>query len=184
MLQYLGSVAAWRQDDIANATTQEIADEITKATDHAVFAGCTMIGQIITLATALPSWCLLCDGATYDRVDYPELYGTLDPYFVVDADTFTVPDMVDRFVLYNTNIGDVGGESNHIITQAELPAHSHSVDQFGVDTSIVEGELPGLAIVPTPGITGSTGDGDAIPIMPPFIVLLPAIIARLPYATE
>jgi len=182
-LEKLADPYSWIQDDPAAATTAEVAAEIEKATDTTVFAGCTMLGQVLTLATDVPGWCLLCDGATYDRVDYPDLYAVLDAAFIIDADTFAVPDLLDRFVFYGTGVGDSGGESSHTITIAEMPAHTHSEQDPG--SVVVQAGAPDVALA-DPGLpsqTGSTGGGEAMPIMPPYLTLLPVIVARWPDGT-
>lgn len=58
------------------------------------------LGAIIPFATAaVPQNCLLCDGATYNRVDYPLLYDVLDPAFIIDSLSFQVPDLSEREVV-------------------------------------------------------------------------------------
>lgn len=95
------------------------------------------IGTIIaTVLGVLPSNWLACDGATYHRVDYPELYAGLASAFIVDADHFTVPDLRGRTVLgvgtgsglTTRAVNDSGGSEKHALSQAELAAHQH--DQY------------------------------------------------------
>lgn len=48
------------------------------------------------------------------------------------------PDLEDRFVLGTGNRfapGDTGGEEQHILTEAEMPSHHHSVDPPSTSTS-------------------------------------------------
>ena len=49
----------------------------------------------LSASTDLPAGALYCDGALYNRVDYPLLYATLLPAYIVDADTFNVPTIAD-----------------------------------------------------------------------------------------
>jgi len=94
-----------------------------------------MIGMIIPFVTQDPLPNVLpCDGSTYLRVDYPNLYDVLDPFFIVDSDHFNVPDLRGRVVigvgagsgLSNRNVGDSGGEEQHTLSTGEIPSHSHS----------------------------------------------------------
>lgn len=113
-----------------------------------------MIGAVIAYATsAVPENALDCDGATYNRVDYPDLYAVLDSVYIVDADTFTVPDIRSRAVvgagtgtgLSPIAIGGQLGEETHVLTTAEMPSHAHT------DTGhlhALAGEFPGLALAP------------------------------------
>jgi len=92
--------------------------------------GCSsMVGQIVTLATLLlPEDMLWCDGATYNRVDYPELYGVIDNAFILTADTFKTPDLVGKFPLGVSGshaIGTGGGLENVTLSTAEIPSHTH-----------------------------------------------------------
>ena len=79
------------------------------------------------------------------------------------------PDLTDRFVLHadadaagTNNVGDTGGASTHALSEAELPAHTHSV--AAKDNGISDAGA-GNAIssnVSSGSITsGSTGSGTA-----------------------
>jgi microcystin-dependent protein len=139
-----------------------------------------MIGQVMLLATDLPSWCLECDGTEYLKADYPELWTIIDPNYETDATHFRVPDLASRFPLGGILLGDSGGESSHVITVAEMPAHTHSVTDPGL--VVVQAGTPStpLSDPGLPSTTGSTGGGDAMPIMPPYEIVRYAIIARYP----
>ncbi len=169
-----------------------IDDAIQAATDM-LEAFNPMIGTIfLTAWSTVPSGYLLCDGSTYDRVDYPLLYAALDSAFIVDADTFIVPDLQDRVPVGvgTGSTGDTGGETEHTLTTAEMPSHDH--DDAG-HVHLLAGEFPGLAFSPgelpvdVPAGTestaigyaniGNTGGGDPHNNMQPYIVLLYVIVA-------
>lgn len=89
-----------------------------------------MIGQIVDIVTStIPPNMLLCDGSTYLRVDYPELYAVLDTAFIVDADHFIVPDYQGRvtvgFDAGTYSLGVVGGLDSVTLTTTEIPSHDH-----------------------------------------------------------
>ena len=90
-----------------------------------------VVGEIkIHAREDLPEGWLWCDGHTYNRVDWPELYEALHPNFRVNADTFKVPDMQLRFPLGFAEgspsfVGLQGGEQSHQLTQSEMPVHNH-----------------------------------------------------------
>lgn len=143
-----------------------------------------MIGSIFPYMTTLPpANCLVCDGATYDRVDYPDLYAKLDSAFIVDADSFTVPDLRGKAPIgagdggadfTNRTVGETGGEEAHLLTVTELAAHNHTSPAHGhIDTGhshsipllidfpvVVPGEDPvGAQIVPI--VSAQTGTSSA-----------------------
>lgn len=69
---------------------------------------------------------LLCDGSQYNRVDYPDLYDFLvDTIYIVDADTFNVPDLTEVFILGSETVGGTGGEATHTLVTDEMPSHLH-----------------------------------------------------------
>jgi len=70
---------------------------------------------------------MLADGRTLDRSEYSALADAMG----VDAGaaTFTLPDLRNRFVYGATDStaqGATGGEASHLLTNAEMPVHSHT----------------------------------------------------------
>jgi microcystin-dependent protein len=154
-----------------------------------------LTGMIMPICTVdIPVGMLLCDGSVYQRADYPLLYAAIDPGYHIDADSFTVPDLQDRFVLGAGPVhaeNSIGGSFEITQTIAQMPNHSHSTDPHShtvVESvpAIINGglEAPASAAVPTPGTTGlatvtvhDTGGGDAMDITPPFIALRYVVVA-------
>lgn len=98
-------------------------------------------GTIVSfISNRIPSGWLACDGSAYLRADYPALFYTISTTFGGDdeAQTFNVPDMRSRVVvgasqgpqgpqgLSNMQLADTGGEETHLLTEAEIPAHTHT----------------------------------------------------------
>lgn len=153
-----------------------------------------MIGTIVCYITAdAPSNSLPCDGASYLRTAYPELYAVLDPVFQTDADNFVVPDLRGKTIIGVSSghaIGSTGGEETHQLTVAELAAHGHSDTghQHTTGNSLtflaLTGEEPVLMPNPIPAMTGSasanisnTGSDTAHNNMQPYVALKYAVIA-------
>lgn len=141
-----------------------------------------MVGVVIEYyGENYPPNVLPCDGATYDRVDYPILYAVIDPVFHVDADTFTVPDLRDRTTIGESGTratGDTGGEETHTLTVPEMPAHTHSYSVPDVPTLVFEpGEVPVATLDLFPSSTGPTGGDEAHNNMQPFMTAKKGIIA-------
>lgn len=136
-----------------------------------------LVGMVMPITTFdLPIGTLLCDGSTYLRADYPNLYDALDPAFIIDADSFSVPDMQDRFVMGSSTTidpGDTGGSTTVTQTIAQMPIHSHTnTPHTHADTPHTHAEgialpsaAPALIGVPIPsaipgvGITGPASVG-------------------------
>lgn len=137
-----------------------------------------MIGHIVAYATTSPPANVLpCDGATYLRVDYPEVYAVLDSFLILDADNFMTPDLRGRTIvgvgtgtgLSVRALGDSFGEELHSLTGAENGNHTHSdaghghtdighthVDGNAVPTAILIGAgVPAPSAVPAVGVTGT-----------------------------
>lgn len=163
-----------------------------------------MLGSILPYATtAAPSGTLPCDGSTYDRVDYPNLYAALDSAYIIDADTFKTPDLRGRTVIGSgtgddltaRGVGDEGGEETHVLTVAELAVHDHTstphthtydhpiinidVEGAGIPDPVAVGQpfFPATTSAATVDIS-STGEDEPHNNMQPYHVLRYCIIAR------
>jgi microcystin-dependent protein len=139
------------------------------------------VGQLLTFATiSLPAYCLPCDGASYLRADYPELFAAIGVLWGnVDSTHFNVPDLRGRTMINADptgtppfNISEVGGEVQHTLNTLEIPSHSHgNIPTF---TTTAAGLEPALASVVVPFITtntGSTGGDEPHNNMQPFAVV-------------
>jgi len=114
-----------------------------------IIEGPTMpLGMIFPFVTsAVPTGALECDGTTYLRTDYPDLYAALDSAFIVDTDHFKVPDLLGRTVIgvgHGTGLSTYamdasGGEEAHILSTAQLPNHSHAVTDTGHTHGVTDG---------------------------------------------
>lgn len=144
-----------------------------------------MIGSIVAILNdSTPDNMLLCDGSNFDRVDYPELYAVLPAALIFDADTGSVPDLRETFVLgagVTISEHDTGGSDEHALTEAELPAHSHLYDKPILNIDIEGIGVPdptalGMPFIPT--WTSGTGGNNAHNNMPPYYALKYAVIAK------
>lgn len=149
-----------------------------------------MIGAVVPMATdVLPAFMVWCEGQTLLRVNYPELYGRLNPVFRINADEFTVPDLRGRVVVGKDDesigdfpVGGTGGTTAVSLSVSELPPHTHTFSP--AVTLNVDLESPGVpdilgaGIDPFGGITSSTGSGNAHENMPPYFVLRFAMVAK------
>lgn len=103
--------------------------------DYLESDGYCMIGAIVpVMRETLPPNMLLCDGDTYLREDYPELYAVLDPAFIDDADHFVTPNLSGRVVIGEHTdfpVDAAGGERVHSLTTGEIPSHTHTQNSHG-----------------------------------------------------
>lgn len=147
-----------------------------------------VIGQVITTATAgTPEGFLPCDGQTYLREDYPELYAVLDSNLIVDADHFNTPSIKDGRIPAGVgtypvtvdgmsgtavlNVGNLRGEYSHTLTVNEIPAHAHqqrynSTSGMVQDNGFTGGYSAGITPAGTPYTPLTTADaGGGFPHM-------------------
>lgn len=145
-----------------------------------------MIGCVIPFATTdPPPGTLRCDGTTYQRVDYPDLYAVLGAAYILNANQFYTPDCRAKVVAGSGNYDGVDfdlynfiGESQNLLEITQMPAHDHSIDLFVTSLALAPGELPVQTDVIFNTVTGSTGDGQPHNNIQPSIVLDYCIIAR------
>ena len=83
-----------------------------------------------------PQGYLLCDGSAVSRTDYADLFTAIGTTYGVGdgSTTFNVPNLSGRVVLgvsQSHTLGSTGGEAAHVLTEQEMPAHSHTVPAHG-----------------------------------------------------
>lgn len=194
MLSQERSIWLWANDQnpLTESELDDLDNKLSTAQGQLMQS---LVGMIMPVATAdLPAGTLLCDGATYLRADYPNLYDALDPAFIVDADSFTVPDLSDRFVMGSSAaapIGTTGGSDTVTQTVAQMPIHSHSTQPHAHavagagPTAIAIGPgIPAPSALPLALSTGlatvlvdSAGAGDPMTVTPPFVALRYVVVA-------
>lgn len=184
----------WRWNALSDSEYDQL-DALVSSAELALRTN-IMIGTIIHTATSVaPFGTLVCDGATYQREDYPALYDVLADAYIVDSETFTVPDLIGRHIRGGplSEIGDELGEDEHVLTIDELPEHTHDNEphahQYTPPVINIDVEAPG---VPDPVAAGiglptstsvetitivATGGGEAHNNIPASTVLLPCIVA-------
>jgi len=198
--------AYWRGANTEVVTDDEW-DEIealaAKAYGELMIEVATMpLGTIFAFASAsAPTGSLECDGASYLRVDYPELYAALDTAYVTDADNFVVPDLRGRTIVgVGTGAGltaravdEQGGTETHVLTEAELAAHDHTItdpghlhsnlygavvltNARGTQSNPIAVQGTRDTIAATTGVTvQNAGGGNSHQNMPPFLALRYAV---------
>lgn len=90
---------------------------------------------------AAPSGWLLCDGSSYLRADYPELFanlgGAASPWGLPDGTHFKVPDYRDRVPLGKSAtkaLASTGGAETVTLGTTEIPSHSHGDGTLAVES--------------------------------------------------
>lgn len=154
-----------------------------------------LVGLIMPVCTqALPEGTLLCDGSTYSRADYPNLYDALDPYYHMSPDSFSVPDLRGKFVLgpdASHPVNSDGGSFEHVQTLSELASHTHTspphthTEITAIGTVVSIGlEPPVPSALPSAGVTGAAvvtidnaGSSEPMNITPPFVALRYVVVA-------
>lgn len=101
-----------------------------------------IVGEIRMLANgeAPPGWAS-CDGQVLQIREYKQLFAVLgSTYGGNGTTTFALPDLRGRTPIHSSpgkiDRGQAGGETNHTITPAEIPAHAHgSMGMIGTFTT-------------------------------------------------
>jgi len=157
-----------------------------------------MTGTVLPFAgTTAPNGWLLCNGQAINRADFPNLFATIGTTYGAGngTTTFNVPDVRGRVVagkddmggtaagrLTNTGngnpgingatLGAAGGADRHTLTVAQMPAHSHTVNNSASTT--IGGAFTTASLNAANGlqpVTTDTGGGQAHPNTQPTIVL-------------
>lgn len=156
-----------------------------------------IVGWIIpSVLGALPDGWLECDGATYDAVDYPELFAVIDPVFKISGTQFVTPDLRFKTIIgayIDHPMGETGGEEEHTLLEEELAAHDHGTlpHDHAYSGVVISIETIGADVIPIPSVTGSplitgtaivdvldAGSSQPHNNMQPYVSLRYAIVAR------
>jgi microcystin-dependent protein len=138
-----------------------------------------------------PTGWLFCDGSSLIVLEYQSLFNAIGYTYGGATTTFNIPDTRGRTsigsgtgsALTARTLGNKGGEETHVLTEGEMPSHTHSSNATGttigliiangqntasnVDSSTVE---PNIYAPPQALTINSTGSGNAHNVMQPFIV--------------
>lgn len=146
------------------------------------------VGEVRAFANVpLPDGWVTCDGTLYAFDAYPDLFAYLgNLYGGNGTTTFCVPNLNDRVIIgagsYGDtprNIADAGGEETHVLTEAELPAHHHTVPYH--NGSGAQTRLATVSTSSTPANlnTSDIGSGAAHENMQPWMALVFGIYAGI-----
>ena len=149
---------------------------------YELMSGSRVAEIIAWVGVNAPQSSLYCDGGVYARTDYPELYAQIDGIYVLDSETFAVPDLRNQFIrggADDSDVGTVGGETAHTLNISEMPSHDHTIPLTATTLAVEPGEVTVLTPVPilmsATGVTGGDGSHNNIP---PFSSVTFWIIAR------
>lgn len=178
----------------------EIGIDLAAATFSAILASLRrsvmQVGAVIAYAGDLPTdgSVLACDGASYLRADYPDLFSAIGTIWGADDSShFSVPDLRTRVLVMSGvtgssavwNLGDYIGEELHTLTTTEIPSHSHTdvghlhTEVTAIPTLIAIGAgVPAPSAIPGVGVTGTAsasltntgGDGPHNNIQPGGVI--------------
>lgn len=157
--------ASMTPDDTANAFKQMFFE-------YRDLGDICMLGAIIPSIIDLdPPKFLLCNGDTYNRVDYPRLYAALPSAFIVDADTLQTPDLqglvFGGYFPYSTvgfdTLFAVVGEDEHTLSTAELASHTHTqTGHFHTEGSTAPTAITIGPGAPAPAAIGALGNTSTV----------------------
>jgi microcystin-dependent protein len=177
----------WTQEgDVDPLTASQMAFDVLTNLVPAV----DMIGTIQMFAGAagsIPNGTLICDGQSYLRADFPDLFAVIGTTWgSVDGSHFNVPDMRGRAPIgVGTGSGLTPralatevGEEDHTLTIAEMPSHSHAINNFTeTGTAVPPPSDAGTEIPHITSFTASEGGGGSHNTMQPSVAVNFFIVA-------
>jgi microcystin-dependent protein len=133
-------------------------------------------------AAAAPTGWLLCDASAVSRTTYADLFAIIGTTYGVGdgSTTFNLPDLRGRVPVgldaVNVNLAaadalaETGGEENHTLLTAEMPAHTHQLT--GTNNAAGAESKPLVAGTGSRnGNTDSTGGGGAHNNLQPYLTI-------------
>jgi len=176
----------WVQE--GTATPEEVTQEFQEmyvAPEPTPPSEVSMLGAIVPFGTeTIPEGWLICNGSTFQEVDYPALYAIwpadrksggegwlwdLRAKFVVGAGT--IPGWEQYY------LGDEGGSDEVALTIDEMPAHTHTYEYREYPGSPQAQVVDATNYFHNPVETSSTGGDEPHENRPPYIGLIWAVCA-------
>jgi microcystin-dependent protein len=137
-----------------------------------------------TASSHVPLGWLLCDGSAVSRTTYALLYAAIGTTYGTGdgSTTFNLPNTSGRVPAgydstqteFNT-LGKTGGEKTHLLTLAEMAAHTHTPDASGNVVRTGSGTAASIAVggasfvTGASDVSGSAGGGGAHNNLQPYI---------------
>ena len=154
--------------------------EYTIVSSAGEFGGGSPAGAIISYGgTAGPTGWYLCNGAAVSRTTDSALYAAISTRFGTGdgSTTFNVPNLAGKvlagYTSTNSNfstVGTSGGEATHVLTVAEMAAHTHTIE--GGSTAVVRNDYTNVVVMVNAGtVSGSTGGGGAHNNLQPYVTV-------------
>lgn len=120
-------------------------------------SGISVSGLVFPYAgSVVPAGWLLCDGSAVSRAKYAALFAAIGTTWGVGdgSSTFNLPDLRGRSLLgagtgsglTARTLGAKGGEETHVLTEAELAAHSHGGVTGGESATHTHPQAPQTAV--------------------------------------
>jgi len=97
------------------------------------------VGSILMYGAeyATSGW-LLCNGQSLDTTTYSDLFAVIGYTFGGAGANFNVPDLREKFIIGvksgTYDLADTGGSNEVILTIAEMPSHTHGINNSGTHT--------------------------------------------------
>lgn len=126
------------------------------------------VGTVKTFAgKTIPTNWMIADGRSLPTATYPDLFTAIGYTYGGSGANFNLPDLRSKF-LYGaaqSDLSDVaaqGGEASHILSAAEMPVHSHTVNSHSHGGAVVSGGahdhgLPDQGVNPPIGVYTDNG---------------------------
>jgi len=127
---------------VPNQFVQKTIIESAKVNQN--FAVACFSGEVrMYTSDSIPNGWVLCDGSSYLRSEYPDLFAVIGLSFgSADGSHFNVPNLKGRVAVGKDSadatfqsIGSSGGAKTHTLSTSELPVHYHNVDPPNTWTS-------------------------------------------------
>lgn len=142
-------------------------------------------------STTNPAGWLNCDGSAVSRTTYATLFAVLGTSFGVGngTTTFNLPDLRGRAIagydagdatgrltavatggVAASTLGNSGGEQAHTQTLAELVSHTHTIQNFAIETGGTSNLTGGVAGGVTTATSDPIGGGNAFNVVQPTLI--------------